>query len=114
MRWYWGCVVFLLLFNISATTFPKIDDVKYDGVLIHFPHKVKGERRIGGWIEVYNNRNHQLICRKRVFTYERCIRHHDPCKPNLIERIRHIGNIITIFDSYNNVHKVIISDICRN
>ena len=106
-------LLLVLSFNIHGFTPEKVESVSYHPFLIEFPHTVTGEAQVGGWVLVLDIKSKKIICTKKVYTAKETINSKSEIKHNYIVRRKHHGEIITIFDSFDNVHKLFISDICK-
>ncbi len=94
---------------------PTIESVEYDGLVIKFPHIVQDSDQFGGWVEVIDKKTNLQKCLKKIYQNKKLITptSETAYETNFIYRIRHIAEIITVYDSHNDVHKVIVSDICK-
>lgn len=107
-------LTFIITLEAKIIAPNKISPIDYDGKTISFPLSVKDQKQQGGWIKVVDNKTKKRLCLKKIWVTQYKDNLELGVQHNFVYRVRHIGEILTIYDSNkNNVHKLFISDICK-
>jgi hypothetical protein len=106
-------IVFFITLQAKIISPPEVRTIDYDGKLISFPHHVEGKKQRGGWVKVVDKFSKKKLCLRKIWNTPHRKDIQMDSQYNFVDRVKQKGEIITIFDKNNNVHKLFASDICK-